>query len=91
WWERGWIRSLELAFARFLKEQQPSTSDLVLLAAVLASHQLGRGHICLDLRAALADPEATLSLPPEGDQTLSGKPLEPLAQMTPEAWEQSLS
>lgn len=90
WLERGWIRSLEPAFARFLKEQQPSTSDLVLLAAVLASHQLGRGHICLDLRAALADPEATLSLPPEGDQTLSGKPLEPLSQMTPETWEQSL-
>ncbi len=60
WVERGWIRSLDLAFVRFLKEQQPNAADPVLLAAALASHQLGRGHICLDLRAALADPESTL-------------------------------
>ncbi len=57
WVESGWIRSLDLAFVRFLKAQQPKISDGVLLAAVLASHQLGRGHICLDLRAALADPD----------------------------------
>ena len=38
---------------------------MVLLAAALASHQLGRGHICLDLQAMLSDPEKTLSLPPE--------------------------
>ncbi|MBI5589029.1 MAG: exodeoxyribonuclease V subunit alpha [Deltaproteobacteria bacterium] len=91
WVERGWIRSLDLAFARFLKEQQPSASGPVLLAAVLASHQLGRGHICLDLRAALADPEGALSLPPEGDEMQTGKPLELLSGMTPETWEQILS
>jgi hypothetical protein len=28
--------------------------------------QLGRGHVCLDLEAALDDPDRTLSLPPEG-------------------------
>jgi exodeoxyribonuclease V alpha subunit len=33
--------------------------------AALASHQLGRGHICLDLDALLSNPEKTLSLPPE--------------------------
>ena len=91
WVERGWIRSLDLAFVRFLKEQQPKVSDGVLLAAALASHQLGRGHICLDLRAALADPDGALSLPPEGDETQSGKPLELLSGMSLETWEQSLS
>ncbi|MCX5882673.1 MAG: exodeoxyribonuclease V subunit alpha [Deltaproteobacteria bacterium] len=91
WVERGWIRPLDRAFVRFLKEQQPEVSDGVLLAAALASHQLGRGHICLDLRAALADPGATLSLPPEGDETQSGKPLALLSEMTLETWEKNLS
>jgi exodeoxyribonuclease V alpha subunit len=91
WVERGWIRSLDLALARFLKEQQSNVSDGVLLAAALASHQLGRGHICLDLRAALADPDAALSLPPEGDETQSSKPLELLSGMILETWEQNLS
>jgi exodeoxyribonuclease V alpha subunit len=91
WVERGWIRPLDRAFARFLKDQEPDVSGGVLLAAVLASHQLGRGHICLDLRAALSDPDGALSLPPEGDETQSGKPLEILSGTTPEAWEQLLS
>ncbi len=90
WVDRGWIRPLDRAFVRFLKEQQPDVSDAVLVAAVLASHQLGRGHICLDLRAALADPELTLSLPPEGDESLFGGPSELLSGITPETWEQSL-
>ncbi len=91
WVERGWIRALDLAFVSFLNEQQSNVSDWVLLAAALASHQLGRGHICLDLRAALADPDAALSLPPEGEETQSSKPLELLSGMTLETWEQNLS
>ncbi len=90
WVERGWIRPLDRAFARFLNEQQPGVPDAVLLAAVLASHQLGRGHICLDLRAALDDPDGALSLPPEGDETQPGKPLELLSGMNLESWEQRL-
>ncbi len=65
WVAVGWLRSLDGAFARFLKAQAPETSELVLLLAALTSHQVGRGHICLDLRAMLSDPEKTLSLPPE--------------------------
>lgn len=91
WVERGWIRPLDRAFARFLQEQQPNASGDVLLAAALASHQLGRGHICLDLRAALADPEQVLSLPPEGEEVPSGRPLAPLSGLTFETWEQSLA
>lgn len=66
WIERGWLRPLDRAFVGFLQKQQPDSPDLVLLAAALVSHQLGRGHVCLDLRIALAQPEETLSLPPEG-------------------------
>ena len=46
WQSTGWIRSLDLAFGRFLCDLEPDTSPLVILAAVLTSHQLGRGHVC---------------------------------------------
>ncbi len=65
WVAVGWLRPLDDAFARFLKAQAPETSEPVLLLAALTSHQVGRGHICLDLRAMLSDPGKTLSLPPE--------------------------
>ena len=66
WTSRGWLRPLDQAFVTFLSRQDPSATSPVLLGAALASHQLGRGHICLDLDSALADPDTTLSLPPEG-------------------------
>ncbi|MFO8005231.1 exodeoxyribonuclease V subunit alpha [Thioalkalivibrio sp.] len=66
WVAQGWLRALDRAFARFLHEQIPDAPPLLLLGAALASHQLGRGHVCLDLEAALADPDRTLSLPPDG-------------------------
>ena len=65
WVAVGWLRPLDGAFAEFLKAEAPDTPELVLLVAALASHQLGRGHICLDLDALLSEPEKTLSLPPE--------------------------
>ncbi|GAA4880172.1 exodeoxyribonuclease V subunit alpha [Ferrimonas pelagia] len=64
--ELRWLRALDLAFARLLAAEAPDTPDPVLLCAALASHQLGRGHICLDLTGLLGAPEALLSLPPEG-------------------------
>ena len=67
WTEQGWSTPLDRAFVRFLREQQPDSSDRVLLAAALASYQLGRGHICLDLEAVLDDPDGVLSWPPEGE------------------------
>ena len=62
---------------------------LLILAAALASHQLGRGHVCLDLAATLADPAFALSLPPEGDAdalAAADLPREVLAGLTLEAW-----
>ncbi|MGC3983900.1 MAG: AAA family ATPase, partial [Pseudorhodoferax sp.] len=51
-----------------------------------APHQLGRGHVCLDLQAALADSPASLSLPP------AHAPAAPHAQFarTPSQWLQAL-
>ncbi|MBN9696918.1 MAG: exodeoxyribonuclease V subunit alpha [Zoogloea sp.] len=67
WAARGWLRSLDAAFARFLAQEAGEAPPLLLLAAALASHQLGRGHACLDLADTLGDPGFALSLPPEGD------------------------
>ena len=65
WVSLGWLRPLDGGFAAFLKSQAPNTPETALLMAALVSHQLGRGHICLDLEALISDPEETLSLPPE--------------------------
>ncbi|MDB6143498.1 MAG: recD [Pseudomonas sp.] len=67
WVERGWLRALDRAFVAFLSELDPSADSLVLLAAALTSHQLGHGHVCLDLYETLKEPDFALSLPPEGD------------------------
>lgn len=66
WADRGWLRALDAAFAGFLAREVPEAPVPALLAAALASHQLGRGHACLDLAATLHDPALALSLPPEG-------------------------
>jgi len=72
----------------FLHSKDPSASSLVLLGAALASHQLGRGHICLDIGKALAEPDATLSLPPEGErgEDMPAKPSGILSDLTPAVW-----
>jgi exodeoxyribonuclease V alpha subunit len=91
WLRRGWIRPLDLAFTRFLHLQQPDADGLTLLAAALASHQLGRGQVCLDLAGALARPEAVLLLPPEGESgALPALPGELLAGVTRQSWEERL-
>ncbi|QHI97193.1 exodeoxyribonuclease V subunit alpha [Xylophilus rhododendri] len=61
WVASGALRSLDRAFARFLLQHDAQAGEPALLAAVFASHQLGRGHACLDLRAALHDPAGTLA------------------------------
>ncbi|WP_263224781.1 exodeoxyribonuclease V subunit alpha [Pseudomonas alabamensis] len=67
WVERSWLRPLDRAFVAFLATLEPGCDPLVLLAAALASHQLGHGHVCLDLPQTLLEPDFALSLPPEGD------------------------
>jgi len=92
WVERGWLRALDRAFVGFLREREEGGDSLVLLAAALASHQLGHGHVCLDLHKTLAEPDFALSLPPEGD-ALAGPLLLPsqlLEHLTAETWLQRL-
>ncbi|MGM0700858.1 MAG: exodeoxyribonuclease V subunit alpha [Pseudomonadota bacterium] len=93
WVERGWLRALDRALALFLQREVPDAPAPLLLAAALASHQLGRGHVCLDLAATLAAPDLALSLPPEGDD-LSDPPPRPseiLGGLPLERWQQALA
>lgn len=88
WSERGWLRELDLALAQFFVELDPTASPLLILGTALASHQLGKGHVCLDLEATLADPDFALSLPPEGEDAkqITLLPSQVLAGLTLEDW-----
>ncbi|MBN8239901.1 exodeoxyribonuclease V subunit alpha [Marinobacter hydrocarbonoclasticus] len=69
WQQAGWIRPLDTGFARLIRElseeQGERPQPLVLLLAALTSHQVGRGHVCIDLATLLDDAGQTLALPPE--------------------------
>ncbi|WP_434986329.1 exodeoxyribonuclease V subunit alpha [Vreelandella zhaodongensis] len=92
WVARGWLRDLDRALVRFLAAEAADAPALLLLAAALASHQLGRGHVCLDLNATLNAPDFALSLPPEGDDLSDPPPLpsEVLATLTLSEWQAAL-
>ena len=64
WVEAGWLRPIDRAVADFLEAHAPGGSPLATIAAVLASHQGGGGHVCLDLAEVLANPDFTLRMPP---------------------------
>ena len=80
WLTEQWLRPLDVAWGTFLAEEAQRLATQVpasgpahcpaplLLAAVLTSHQVGRGHVCLDLEAVLRDPNGVLALPPEGSK-----------------------
>lgn len=69
WVTRGWLREVDLALVRFIVAEVPGTAPALMLATALVSHQLGRGHVCLDLESTLNDPYIVLSLPPEQNET----------------------
>ena len=54
------LTALDLAFARFLNDAQPSHDPRHSLLAALTSHQYGRGHACLDLQLLAQFGVATL-------------------------------
>ncbi|MGY2463088.1 exodeoxyribonuclease V subunit alpha [Vreelandella sulfidaeris] len=93
WVARGWLRDLDLALVRFFEQETYNAPPLLLLAAALASHQLGRGHVCLDLAATLEAPDFALSLPPEGDDLNDPPPLPShvLATLTLPEWQAALN
>ncbi|MGV2931992.1 exodeoxyribonuclease V subunit alpha [Vreelandella venusta] len=92
WVARGWLRDLDRALVRFLATEAADAPALLLLAAALASHQLGRGHVCLDLTDTLNAPDFALSLPPEGDDLSDPPPLpsDVLATLTLSEWQAAL-
>ena len=92
WVERGWLRALDRALASFFQREVNDAPPLLLLAAALASHQLGRGHVCLDLAQTLAAPDLALSLPPEGDDLSDPPPLpsDLLAELDLATWRDAL-
>jgi exodeoxyribonuclease V alpha subunit len=98
WSEAGWLRPLDWAFGRFLWTEAPAASPWLIMAATLASHQLGRGHVCLDLASTLEDPALALSLPPEGAEqadpasaTPPPLPQEVFKDLSLDVWHEALS
>ena len=65
WAERGWIRRLDAALARFIADVSPGTSAPALLAVALTAHMEGRGHACLSIDECVATPERLLGWKPE--------------------------
>ena len=72
WIDCGWLSQLDKAFAGFLHDQDADAGELVLWAAALVSHQLGRGEVYLDLERLCVQPAVTLALSgDESEQALS--------------------
>lgn len=70
WLELGWIKAIDFVLAKFMYQQSPKISSAVIFSIVLVSHQLGRGHVCLDLNNVLKNAKFLLSLPPISDKKL---------------------
>ena len=68
WRDLGWLRELDLAFTQTVdelaREQSDQPGPLVILLCALVSHQVGRGHVCLNLDHLQREPAVTLALPP---------------------------
>ncbi|MBK1648161.1 exodeoxyribonuclease V subunit alpha [Rhabdochromatium marinum] len=60
WVTVGALRPLDLALTRFIATRGPVQDEAVLLAVALTSERNGHGHVCLDLAATLAAPDAVL-------------------------------
>lgn len=86
WVASGWLRRVDRAVARWLMAQAPSADQSVILALVLASHQAGQGHVCLDLVACLGDPDAVLKMPPRDDFSIRGMRLPPRPSSVLRGW-----
>jgi len=71
WRDAGWLRHLDLAFARFVAETDPAAPASLLLAAALLAHLEGRGHCALPLAGLHRDPQALLAWPVDAVESLT--------------------
>ena len=70
WRGAGWLRSLDLALARFIHELDAGAPASLLLAAALVAQLEGRAHSALPLGELLAGPDTLLAWPPDAVQAL---------------------
>ncbi|WP_165855170.1 exodeoxyribonuclease V subunit alpha [Marinobacter sp. JSM 1782161] len=97
WVDMEWLRPLDLSLVQLLAREaqqagQPA-DPLLLMAVALASHQLGRGHVCLDLATLNRQGyDALLSLPPENEEAPENRllPSEVLLGVAEAEWDRAL-
>ena len=81
WAERGWIRRLDAALARFLAETCAEMTAPALLATALTAHMEGRGHACMSIDELVATPDRLLGWKPEAlaslAEVMAGMPGDP--------------
>src|SRR5665213_3114382 len=65
WAERGWIRRLDAALARFIAGMGTGMAAPALLATAVTAHMEGRGHACLSIDELVAAPDRLLGWKPE--------------------------
>ena len=65
WAERGWIRRLDAALARFMNETCAGMSAPALFATALSAHMEGRGHACVSIDELVTTPARLLAWKPE--------------------------
>ncbi|MDZ7858046.1 exodeoxyribonuclease V subunit alpha [Sphaerotilus sp.] len=76
WCDAGWLRRLDVALARWLKDEldaepTPAAPELLLCAALLAQRE-SRGHTCITLEALLHQRRAEAIARPDDDAWLDG-------------------
>jgi len=89
--------ALDVAWLQFLKSHQATPEPLHDLLALLVSHQMGRGHACLDLEALWHDPSHLLdwsqaqvaALPLTETQIQQAKEKNPALSQTSNPWVQA--
>ena len=92
WVDQGWLSQLDRAFVRFLLDQDPAASDLVLWAGALVSHQLGSGEVYLDLEKLCKQAELTLAIAGDDEGQLEADDgLSSLKACSFEQWQTALS
>ena len=63
WRDAGWLRSLDLALARFVSDTDPAAPASLLLGAALVAQLEGQGHSGLPIAALAADAQGLLGWP----------------------------